>query len=58
MKKNIICWLLLTALSLFLLSCGSNLKNISVQSGPTDPNYRGVIYEDKLGGSDSGKPNI
>jgi hypothetical protein len=57
-KKNIIYWVLLVVLSLFLLSCTSNKKAMSVQSGATDPNYRGVIYEDKLMGPDSGKPNI
>lgn len=58
MKKNVVYWLLLLIVSLFLLSCSSNKKAVSVQSGATDPNYRGVIYEDKLGGPDSGKPNI
>ncbi|WXJ95459.1 hypothetical protein MCACP_19430 [Neomoorella carbonis] len=50
--------LILLALSLFLVGCGSSQKALSVQSGPTDPNYRGVIYQDNLKGPDSGKPNI
>ncbi|QGP90856.1 hypothetical protein MGLY_01680 [Neomoorella glycerini] len=60
MKKGLKYLLILLAFSLFLAvlaGCGSK-KTISVQSGPTDPNYRGVIYQEGLQGPESGKPNI
>lgn len=58
MKRFLSSLLVILTIALFLAGCGSSKKSVSVQSGSTDENYRGVIYQDSLQGQESGKPNI